>query len=48
MFLYLVVLQNIKLRTSELLLSELVALEDQLAKSLMDYVVKLRAKYNTI
>ena len=48
MFLYLVVLQNIKLRTYELLLSELVALEDQLAKWLMDYVVKLRAKYNTI
>jgi hypothetical protein len=44
----LIFLQNYELHTSELLLSELVALQEQLAGWLVDYVVKPGAEHNTL
>jgi len=48
MFLCLVILQNAELSTSELLLAELVALQKQLARWLVDYVVEPGVKYSII
>ena len=48
MLLCVVILQNAKLSTSELLFGELVALLQQLAGWLVDYVVKPGAEYNIV
>jgi len=48
MLLCLVILQNIELNTSELLLAELVALQKQLARWLVDYIVKPGVEYSII
>ena len=48
MLLCLVILQNAELSTSDLLYGELVALQEQLAGWLVDYVVKPRAEYNML
>ena len=48
MFLCLVILQNAELSTSELLLAELVALQKQLVRWLVDYVVKPEVEYSII
>ena len=42
------ILQNIELNTSELLLAELVALQKQLARWLVDYIVKPGVEYSII
>jgi hypothetical protein len=41
-------LQNYELHTSELLLSELVALQEQLSGWLVDYIVKLGAEHSIL